>query len=351
MHKDRSGALVYSPSDLIKFMESPFASWMDRYHVEFPKQLEPDEDSEEVKLIKVTGDQHEQRYLERKKAAGTDIREIDRLGPDPIGASLAAIADGPAVIYQACLALAPFRGFTDFLVRVEPGMSGKPRYEVWDTKLARKPKPYYLIQLCCYAEMLEQAQGWRPHTLRVVLGNNEIPAFNTEDFFYYYLQLKQAFLALMEQFDPENPPIPEARADHGRWQSYADKKLIELDHLSQVARISSGQIKKLTAENITTVAQLAKTAPRQISSLPQSIAARLVEQASLQVETAKLRAQAGPDKLVPPLYRVLPVDPMRPRQGLALLPPPSANDLFLDMEGFPLVVGGLEYLFGVTYRE
>lgn len=351
MFKERSGALVYSPSDLIRFMESPFASWMDRYNVEFPKQLVPDVDSEEQKLIKVTGDQHEQRFLEGLKAEGREILEIDRQGNDPVGASLAALQAGPPVIYQACLALAPFRGFTDFLVRVEPGADGRPRYEVWDTKLARKTKPYYLVQLCCYAEMLEQAQGWRPHTLRVVLGNNEIPAFNTEDFFYYYLQLKQAFLTMMDRFDPKSPPIPEARADHGRWQSYADKKLIELDHLSQVARITSGQIKKLTAENITTVAQLAKIAPGKIAGLQPSIAERLVEQASLQVETAKLRAQAGPDKLVPPLYRVIPSAPKQPRQGLATLPPLSANDLFFDMEGFPLVVGGLEYLFGVTYRE
>ena len=25
-----------------------------------------------------------------------------------------------------------------------------------DTKLAKKPKPYYLVQLCCYADMVEQ---------------------------------------------------------------------------------------------------------------------------------------------------------------------------------------------------
>jgi hypothetical protein len=28
------------------------------------------------------------------------------------------------------------------------------KYQVWDTKLARAPKPYYAVQLCCYSEML-----------------------------------------------------------------------------------------------------------------------------------------------------------------------------------------------------
>ena len=351
MFKDRSGALVYSPSDLIRFMESPFASWMDRFNVEFPKQLVPDQDSEELKLIQATGDKHEHRFLASLKSAGREILEIDKRSQDPEAATREAMKAGPEIIYQACLSLAPFRGFTDFLMRVEPGPDGKPRYEVWDTKLARKAKPYYLVQLCCYAEMLERAQGWRPPSLRVVLGNNEIPAFNTEDFYYYYRQLKQAFLVLMDEFDPMTPPFPDARADHGRWQSYADKKLIEIDHLSQVARITVGQIKKLSADNVTTMAQLAKAAPRKIKALPRAIAERLIEQARLQVETAKLRAHAGPEKLIPPLYRVVPAEPGHPRQGLALLPPASPNDLFFDMEGFPLVAGGLEYLFGVTYRK
>ena len=351
MLKGPAGALVYSPSDLIRFMESPFSSWMDRYHLEFPGQLVPDEDSAEQKLIQETGNRHEQRFLDSLKVAGRDIAEMDRRSKGAEVDTRAAMAAGHGVIYQGCLSFTPFRGFTDFLMRVEPGPDNRPRYEVWDTKLARKAKPYYLVQLCCYAEMLEHAQGWRPHTLRVVLGNNEIPKFNTEDFFYYYRQLKQAFLTQMAGFDPRTPPLPEARAEHGRWQSYADRKLIEIDHLSQVARISVGQIKKLNAAGIATVAQLAKTKPQRILGIGLPIAERLVEQAQLQVETAGLRAQAAPGLFIPPLYRILPPDLAHPRQGLALLPPPSPNDLFFDMEGFPLVDGGLEYLFGVTYRE
>jgi hypothetical protein len=37
--------------------------------------------------------------------------------------------------------------------------------------------------------------------------------------------------------------------------------------------------------------------------------------------------------------------------GLAALPPESRGDIFFDMEGYPLLEDGLEYLFGVTYVE
>ncbi|MGR9902774.1 hypothetical protein ACUOGF_22945, partial [Escherichia coli] len=59
-----------------------------------------------------------------------------------------------------------------------------------------------------------------------------------------------------------------------------------------------------------------------------------------------------------PLYEILP--PMKIHRnesngdeeilpcGLALLPPKSALDIFFDMEGYPHIEGGLEYLFGAT---
>ena len=346
-----TGNLVYSPSDLIRFMESPFASWMDRYNLENPGQLTPDTETEEQKLVQETGNKHEHKFVAKLKSEARDLIEIPRHSVDPEVETRAAMAAGREVIYQACLSLAPFRGHADFLMRTDAQIEGRAVYEVWDTKLARKTKPYYLVQLCCYAEMLEHAQGVRPRTLRVVLGNNEIPAFATEDFYYYYLQLKAAFLAQMAGFSPDSPPGPEARANHGRWQSHAESKLLEMDHLSQVARIGTGQIRKLNAAGIATVAQLAKAKPTRLAGLTQPIADRLVEQARLQVETVALRKKAPAGSLVPPLFRVVPVDPNHPRQGLALLPPPNPNDLFFDMEGFPLVEGGLEYLFGVTYRE
>jgi len=39
----KNGCLYFSPSDLTRYMESPFASWMDRFAIEAP-DLAPDKD-------------------------------------------------------------------------------------------------------------------------------------------------------------------------------------------------------------------------------------------------------------------------------------------------------------------
>jgi uncharacterized protein len=348
----KNGTLFYSPTDLIRFLESPFATWMERLHLEVPSKCQPDEETEEQKLVAKTGDQHEEKYLQKLRSEGRDVCEIQKTDhPLAIKQTLSAINEGREIIYQAHLALPPFRGFADFLVRDGKPIPGSNRYEVWDTKLARKTKPYYLIQLCCYAEMLETIQGVRPQKLRVVLGDNSIPEFRTDDFFYYYRTLKQAFLRQMDEFDPDHPPVPDPRADHGRWSSYAEKYLIEKDHLIQVAGITVGQIKKLNKAGINKVSELVGSRDKSVPKLSRDVMIRLAEQASLQVATRDLRAKAKPDEIVRPTFRILKPDANDPRRGLATLPPSSVGDVFFDMEGFPLVEGGLEYLFGAAHLD
>ncbi len=350
MYKDTTGKLVYSPTDLIRFMESPFASWMERLHLEHPGRAEPDPENEERKLIATTGDIHEKKFLENLQAQHKDVCIIIK-NDSAIQSTLAAIKANREIIYQACLELKPFRGYADFLVRSMDTSAGTPHYELLDTKLARKTKPYYLIQLCCYAEMLAAVQGQLPAKLQVALGDNSIQEFCTADFFHYYLMLKEAFLRQMKDFNPEQQPLPEPRADHGRWASYAEKMLLASDHLVQVAGITVGQIKKLNAAGITTVAELAQSTDIVVPKFQTDILTRLCEQASLQVQTRELRAKAKPDETITPVYRVISPSADQPRGGLALLPLSSPLDVYFDMEGFPLVEGGLEYLFGATYLE
>ena len=52
----RTGSeLIFSPSDLIAFMESEYVSWMERYNLEFPGRVRPDEESEEDQLVQAKG--------------------------------------------------------------------------------------------------------------------------------------------------------------------------------------------------------------------------------------------------------------------------------------------------------
>ena len=172
MYRDSSGQLIYSPSDLIRFMESPFASFMERRYLETPELDTPDEADEELALIADSGTEHEEKFLQRLKASGRDVCEITR-GRDAASQTQQAIKAGREVIFQGYLTHGSFRGYTDFLVRTDEGT-----YEVWDTKLSRKVKPYFLIQLCCYAEMLASQQGTIPEHVTVVLGDNKSNTFS-----------------------------------------------------------------------------------------------------------------------------------------------------------------------------
>jgi predicted RecB family nuclease len=347
MRRKQSGDLQYSPTDLIRFMESPFASWMDRFDLEYPGQKQRDEESEDLKLIAEAGNKHEDSFLKQLTAEGKDVTTISR-GGNAQSETLKAIKDGRQIIFQAALERSPFAGYADFLVRAETAADTN-RYEVWDTKLSRKIKPYFLVQLCCYAEMLESVQGTRPEHVRVVLGNNEVPGFRTEDFFHYYLFLKEAFLNQMAEWDPASPPTPDPHADHGRWNSHAQQWIEENDHLIQVARITKPQIKKLATAGIGTMADLANTAKTSVKAIPDHVFSRLRTQAELQARTRERRRSAPEGTLIRPDYEVLQPTVDDLRTGFGQLPPAEVLDVYFDMEGFPLVEGGLEYLFGATH--
>jgi hypothetical protein len=71
--KKHCGNVVYSPSDLIRYLASPFASWLDRYYLENPGAITPDEPTEDEKLLSRTGDEHEQSVLTGYKVSGSGV--------------------------------------------------------------------------------------------------------------------------------------------------------------------------------------------------------------------------------------------------------------------------------------
>jgi predicted RecB family nuclease len=342
--KKHAGQLIYSPSDLIRFLASPFASWMDRYYLEDHRAVTPDEESEDQKLIIQTGEEHERTILGQLKATNGNLVEITK--SDLVVArtsTLAAIRSKAPIVFQAALELAPFAGFTDFLI-----LDASGKYQVWDAKLARAPKPYYAVQLCCYSEMLAAVTGEAmPEKFGIILGSQERVEFRVEDFFHYYRHVKANFLEMQAEFTGNlaDRPEPLPRADHGRWTSQADNFFTERNHLVQVANISVGQIKKLNRAGIATVVALASSTGKSVPKLNPDSLEKLVAQARLQVQTRTDR-QANPE--APPRFEVLASsgDNGEP-VGLATLPPAHPADVYFDMEGYPLAPGGQEYLFGV----
>jgi predicted RecB family nuclease len=347
--KKQCGTIIYSPSDLIRYLASPFASWLDRYHLENPGALTPDEQTKEQELLSKTGDEHERSILTGHKAAGSVLVEIakdENSFAAAHKATLAAINDKAAIIYQAALQDGSFAGFADFLILT----SGK--YQVWDTKLAISPKPYYPIQLCCYSEMLAAITGQgMPERIGVILGNRDRMEFRVEDFIHYYRRIKESFIAMQTAFSGkmEDCPEPLPRAEHGRWTSYAEKFFTNKDHLVRIANITVGQMKKLKTAGIVTMTELAAATGKSVHKLDSATLEKLGVQARLQCETRDDR-KTNPD--AKPRYEILPhKGPNGEPVGLAVLPPTDPGDIFFDMEGYPLIPGGLEYLFGTWARN
>ncbi|BCA56413.1 hypothetical protein W02_35530 [Nitrospira sp. KM1] len=253
MKKSSTGQLQYSPSDLMTYLASPFASWMDRYHLECPGSITPDELTEDDKLIARTGAEHERAVLGDMRTAGRAIVEVStRNFAQAQAQTRSAVTAEAPVIYQAALCDGPFFGFADFLLLDERGL-----YQVWDTKLARSSKPYYAIQLCCYSDMLSSVSGRLPQTFGVILGSKERVMFRLESFIHYYRHAKKTFLDLQDRFtgNLRNRPLPFPRAEHGRWTSHADRFFRDRDHLVLVANITSSQIRKLAKAGIHTTAR------------------------------------------------------------------------------------------------
>ncbi|KTC64956.1 putative RNA helicase (plasmid) [Legionella adelaidensis] len=337
----KNESIVFSPSDLTLFISSPFASWMDHLAITHP-HLAPnrDEDDPLLSATRKKGMEHELGKLLQFEEDGLSI--INLVETHSIEDTIKAMESGADVIYQPPLEALPFNGRADFLIKKE-GKSklGNYHYEVWDTKLARSVKVSFIMQLCCYAEMLEGIQGRRPDNIVVSIGTGVDIRLRTNDYFYYYLISKGRFLQFHSGFDVNKIPELLSSSSYGKWSNYAKELQNQLDHLTLIANIKRTQIKKLYKNGIITTKELIAAEDKVIKGISQDVLQKLIAQAKIQ--------SASKDKTIP-LYQILPHG-KGSRTGLALLPPFSPNDVFFDIEGDPLYEGGLEYLWGVTYFD
>ena len=109
MHKNDKGQILFSPSDLTRYFESEFTSWMDRYqkfHSEDGSlkgvHRNPKDPLEE--LLAEKGLKHEEVVVEPLRKNGT-FQEIPREGSreQQVAKTLEAMREGASVIYQAAL--------------------------------------------------------------------------------------------------------------------------------------------------------------------------------------------------------------------------------------------------------
>jgi predicted RecB family nuclease len=320
--------MLLSPSDVTAYLACPHLTTLE-LAVARGELIEP-APGEQAELVFRKGREHEAAYLDRLRAEGKTVAEIE-LEPDFDWERAAretgeAIRSGIDVVYQGVLADGRWRGQADFLERQEDGF-----YEAVDTKLARTAKPAYILQLCFYSEALGRLQGHDPELIHVLLGSGERVSFRPQEFAAYARRVR----ARLEQFVADPPETTAMPCDHCTICEYlpvCQAWWEDVDHLSLVAGCGRVQIGKLEAEGITTLTALAE-APEPHGKL------RL--QARLQLERRETSE---------PVYELL--EP-QPESGFGLLPDPSPSDLFFDLEGNPFwdEQGSLEYLWGLLDRD
>jgi uncharacterized protein len=302
-----------------------------------------DEEDQMMNLLSNMGIDHEVSSLEDLVASETKHAvEINskQSYDEQEQKTVEAMRDGADVIYQARLRYKEFAGYADFLVKVEGESSlGEYHYEVWDSKLARQIKTSYTIQLCAYQEMLAQHQGCRSKYSRLILGNGETTSLETESYYSYYQLLKTRFLDFHRNFRVDQRPHPFNSDEYGDWSAYANEIFKNENHLNGIAGITKSQIKKLNQHHIMNMDDLALHDGESVPGLKNEVLERLKKQATIQIKSRNL------DR---PLYEVI-KNPEQIRLGLKALPPKSLEDVFFDIEGYPLDENGLEYLWGASY--
>lgn len=335
--------LILSPSDLTGFLECEHKS-----SLEIGRHLDglviDRVDSPEAEILRRHGVDHERSWLQHFKDTGLSVIEIPSPGDDWNAAAeltLRAMKAGAAVVYQAVFVDAEWRGIADFLVRVDtPCELGLWSYEVWDTKLARKTKPAYVFQLAFYSEQLERICGRRPAYMHVILGTNETERLRTDDFISYYRSVQRRFGSFVSG-RPATYPLPVAHCSHCEFLDACEAQWRRDDHLSLVANIRRDQVARLQEQEIHTVAALASSTQLPDVKIGAATLAALRDQARLQVQCRETGEHT---------YSLI---PHQNERGFALLPQPTSDDLFFDMEGDPFFEssGGLEYLFGVAWLD
>jgi predicted RecB family nuclease len=339
MRVDARGRLTLSPSDLTAFLACLHLTSLETAAAH-GKLHGPDAHDPQAGLIRRKGDEHERAYLAELRTRGFRILEVelgDELKWERAAAETAeALAGGVDVVYQGVFVHDGWRGIADFLERQPDGS-----YEAADTKLARTSKPAHILQLCFYTEQLARVTGREPAFMHVVLGSGLRDSYRPGDFMAYYRRIRQRFLEFVAD-PPATYPLPVSHCSICDFLERCKAQWERDDHLTLVARLRRDQVPRFEEAGIGTLAGLAAAQPdTEIPRMTPSTFEALHDQAALQ-HGARITGRHEYHLLEP-----------APKRGFELLPKPSPGDVFFDIEGDPFWAAdrGLEYLFGVLWRE
>jgi predicted RecB family nuclease len=336
-----SAKIVLAPTDLSNFLNCRHLSQLD-LDVAAGRRDRPARYGPVIEDLRRRGLEHEHEYLEHLRAQGLSIAELADGRDDPqdgVERTRAAMEQGVDVIYQPALADDAWSGRADFLRRTDrPSPLGAWSYEVVDTKLARDTKAGTILQLCVYSRLLEKLQGLRPERMYVVTPGNDFEpiSYRLDDYAAYFRLLDRDFGRFIEA-PPATYPELVAHCDFCAWWSVCERRRRGDDHLCYVAGIRSDQIESLNEHGITRLAQLAA-----LDAVPMAPSG---SKGALERVRDQARIQLAGREHGKPVWELK--EPLGAQHGLALLPEPTPDDLFLDFEGSHFAEHGVqEYLTG-----
>ncbi len=342
------GHLVLSPTDLTKHVACAHITTLDLDALDHGTSPGVAVD-DALNLVFAKGLEHERAYLDQLRGQGLVVEDIARLGlkgPAAEEATLEAMRRGVDVVYQATFFDGHWVGLADFLLRVdlpagERSLLGPWRYDIADTKLARRLKVPALLQMATYAARLETLQGVPPQWLTVVTGDKEAHPWRLVDVAPYARRRRAELLDAIDH----PAPTEAVRVQHCgqcRWKERCAGEWLDRDDLIQVAGMRADHRARLIELGIPTVRALAQSTEQQLAGgLSVATRRRLLQQARLQV--AERDTGEAQFELLDP----------EPGRGLQMLPVPDEGDVYLDFEGDPWAQGGAgrEYLAGIWTRQ
>lgn len=313
-----------------------------------------------AEALAARGLDHEAHVLRGFRQRGWAVEELgtpDRDRKREAAATAEAVRLGVEVIYQGTLLVKDRLGLPDFLVRGDllgSPIGDQPTYEVVEAKLARTAKARAVLQTTFYSALIGEIQGRPPEYMHLALGGEAFHRLRVADHAAYCRQvgdLLDDFVAAGAAFPPvDTYPEPVEHCAMCRWRTLCQQQRREDDDLSLIAGITTRQRKVLKQSGF--------SIRRGFAALADVPRFDRVSPASMNKAHAQAKLQVlGEDRELL-LWEF--VEPERTEagelvanRGLTALPPPSAGDLFFDIEGARYYSEdgaeyGLQYLFGIV---
>ena len=295
------------------------------------------------------GNEHEIDYfniLKKEHSKIIDIKELDLSIEEKINATHNALKEGHEVIHGGYLKRDKWLGEFDFLVINHDMQSnfGDYGYEVIDTKNSKKPKSTHIIQLGMYTYMLEGIQGTLPSRFTIVLKDMKKEYIDVSQVYDFFNTHRKRYEIFVEDDVDHSKPEKCTHCQICHWQEECKSIWIEDDHLNQIGGLTKVHLKTLYQNDILKGDDLAKQdIDTRIRGIREETSSKLIRQAKLQKQYTKTNNV---------IYEIN-QDNLELVKGFNLLPQPSKHDLYFDIESIEdhVYPGGLEYLFGIYYRE